>query len=268
MLVKALYRYPVKSLGGERLEAALPLERGFEDDRRWMLVDARGKFITQRNHAELARYRAEIVGPTGIRIIRIADNLVVFETEQARPREAPDTQVTVWDDTFLANQVRTDDRFGELIGLPGARLVYMNDRAQRRVDPRYAHNAETVSFADGYPYLITTTGSLDNLSERHGSPVDVLRFRPNIVLEHPEPFAEDEWGGLAIGEHRFYLPKPCARCIMVTYAPETGERDPGVLADLARYRKRGNKVYFGMNAIWSGGSGALRVGDPAVTLLG
>ncbi len=267
MVVHALYRYPVKSLGGEQLQEAIPEERGFEDDRRWMLVDAAGQFITQRNHPALARFRAELLGESGLRIVRIADGTGVLETHQARPSGAPDTRVTVWDDTFLANLVSADPALGDALGCPRARLVYMSARSVRLIDPRYARGGETVSFADGYPYLLTTTGSLADLSERHGESLDMLRFRPNLVIRQEVPYAEDEWVGIAIGDHRFYLPKPCGRCIMITHSPETGERDLSVLAHLTQYRKRGNKVLFGVNAIWSAGSGPIRVGE-RVDLLG
>ncbi len=260
--VHALYRYPVKSLGGEALSEAYPGGRGLTDDRRWMLVDAGGRFISQRNYPPLAKFRAELVGEDGLRILRIADEAVIADVPHARPATAPTTPVTVWDDTFYASLVSTDEELGRRLGVPGARLVYMNAQSSRPVDARYARAGETVSFADGYPYLIATTGSLTDLSARHGDALDVRRFRPNIVVETDRPFAEDAWESLKIGEHRFTVPKPCARCIMITHAPETGERDLSVLAHLASYRKRENKVLFGVNALWSGGSGLLKVGDP------
>ncbi len=258
--VRALYRYPVKSLGGETLTEALPEGRGLADDRRWMLIDAEGQFISQRNHPPLAQFRAEIVGLHSLRIVRIADEQVIADIHHARPTAAPIIPVTVWDDTFDANLVPTNKGFGRKLGIPGARLVYMNAQAARPVDPRYASREETVSFADGYPYLITTTASLDDLSARHGEALDVRRFRPNIVIQTDRPFAEDRWRELTIGDHRFTLPKPCARCIMVTHAPATGERDLSVLTHLSHYRKRENKVLFGVNALWSGGSGMIGVG--------
>nr|WP_256534146.1 MOSC domain-containing protein [Lewinella sp. JB7] len=137
----------------------------------------------------------------------------------------------------------------------------MHEDVDRPVDPRYARNAERVSFADGYPYLITTTASLQDLSRHYGESLDPRRFRPNIIVETTEPYTEDHWSVIEVGNHAFYLPKPCARCVMITNDPDNGQRDPAVMRQLAAHRKVGNKVLFGMNAIWKGGAGDLRVGD-------
>ncbi|WP_116124200.1 MOSC domain-containing protein [Lewinella sp. IMCC34183] len=262
MEVAALYRYPVKSLGGESVHQLVPRERGFRDDRRWMLVDADGTFISQRTHPELAQFSAELREAEGLRIRSVSDGAVVWETQEARPEGGQEMQVTVWDDTFAARLVPTPAELGERLGLPrSTRLVYMSERGNRPVDPRYARQAERVSFADGYPYLIATTASLADLADRLGRPVEMLRFRPNLVVAGAGAYAEDTWDTLHVGAHTFYLPKPCARCIMVTQHPRTGERDPSILAGLAAYRKRGNKVLFGVNALWAGGAGAIACGD-------
>mgnify|MGYP000105173872 CR=1 FL=1 len=140
----------------------------------------------------------------------------------------------------------------------------MGTEDRRQVDPRFAKPEEEVSFADGFPYLVTSTASLADLSERVGEDLDEQRFRPNIIVENETPFDEDNWAALKIGSHNFRLPKPCARCIMITQQPETGERNLRVLTELPAYRKVGNKVMFGMNACWEGGEGQVRVGDPVV----
>ena len=266
MHVSALYEYPVKSLGGHARTELEPTERGFADDRRWMFTDADGTFITQRQHPGMARFAAATVGESGLRIYRIADGATVWATEVARPTGGNRQRVRVWDDTFSAATVEVPAALGDTLGLPGAGLVYMDSSSNRPVDGRYARHGETVSFADGYPYLITSEESLRDLEARREAPLDMRRFRPNIVVSGATPFAEDDWTGIRIAGHTFYLPKPCARCVMVTHAPDTGERDLRVLSTLAAYRKRDSKVLFGMNALWSGGSGPLRVGD-AVALI-
>jgi hypothetical protein len=172
-------------------------------------------------------------------------------------------EVTVWDDTFHATLIDNElvPAIAIALGIPGARLVYMGENDRRPVDARFAKSGEEVSFADGFPYLITNTASLDDLSGRVEETLDERRFRPNIVVSTTSPWAEDDWTALQIGTHHFRLPKPCARCIMVTVAPETGEKNLRVLAELSAYRKIGNKVLFGMNACWEKGEGLLFVGD-------
>jgi uncharacterized protein YcbX len=265
MRVRTLYRYPVKSLGGASVSELTPSLRGFVDDRRWMLIDERGRFISQRSLPGLARFRARLDGVDTL-VFETVNGEVLGEVAGARPSGEGNVTVTVWDDTFPARLVEHPDipAIARKLGLPGARLVYMNEEVRRPVDERYAKVGEEVSFADGYPYLITTTASLDDLSEKAEEALDERRFRPNIIVETETPFEEDHWRQLNIGNHHFRVPKPCARCIMVTHEPDTGDRNPRVLAELAAYRKEGPKILFGMNACWEGGEGDIRVGDMVV----
>ncbi len=265
MHLSAIYRYPVKSLGGEALAVGELEVRGLRDDRRWMFVDRDGQFITQRTCRRLARYRARTVGEQGLSIEYAADGGPVCTIERARPQAAPAIDVTLWDDRFAATEVPVAN-LRELtyeLGIPGARLVYMNRAARRPVDPRYARSGEEVSFADGYPYLLVTDASLERASLRFGESLDVLRFRPNLVLAGvAEPFEEYAWDELRIGRNAFYAPKPCARCNVVTHEPRTGEVNTNVLRTLATFPRRADrKVLFGVNACWRSGSGELKVGD-------
>lgn len=266
MKVEALYRYPVKSLQGEAVTSAEVAERGFVDDRRWMLVDNYGRFISQREYHHLARFAARTDKGEGLLLYALHAPDASFSIPAARPAGDPGFQVTVWDDTFLACEVPAPG-LGAFVGIPGARLVYMNDAVTRPVDERYAERDETVSFADGYPYLVTTTASLRMLSDRTDQDVDVLRFRPNIVVATDDPFEEDAWQSIAVGAQEFYLPKPCARCIMVTLAPGSGEKDLAVLSELARFRRHRNKTLFGMNAIARQPGRRIAVGDDVTVLL-
>lgn len=264
MQVHRLYRYPVKSLGGQSVNSLLPETRGFADDRRWCFVDKRGNFMGQRRYVGLTHFRAEIHGDE-LRFYRIADDTLVGAVAGARVGEKQ-CEVTVWDATFNATQIAYAgiDGLTETLGIAGARLVYMSASDHRPVDPAYAKAGEEVSFADGYPYLITTTASLNDLSERVEEPLDERRFRPNIVVNTDTAYVEDQWRQLRVGNHQFRLPKPCARCIMITQHPDTGDRNPRVLAELAAYRKEGRKILFGMNACWEGGEGLVNVGDTVI----
>ena len=265
MRVTALYRYPVKSLGGESVTSLEVAARGFTDDRRWMLVDPDGTFISQRTHHHLATYSASVSG---------SDDLVIADgagrkltVSGARAVTGPSTTVTVWDDVVTAREVGAPD-LGTFLQLPAARLVYMAPDSVRPIDPRYAEEGETVSFADGYPYLITTEASLRELEHRVGYGLGMLRFRPNLVVDGTDAFAEDDWKRLRIGDTTFRLPKPCARCIMVTLEPGSGGKDLAVLSTLASFRRVGNKTLFGMNAIADTAGARVAVGDAVEVLPG
>ena len=256
-----LYRYPVKSLGGQSCVTLQPEGRGFVDDRRWMFTDAQGRFISQRRHTQLARFSAAVEGDL-LRFRSLPDGREVGAVAGAR--QGQKATVTVWDDTFQATEIISDALYEltRTLGIPDARLFYMAPEDDRPVDPGYARRGETVSFADGFPYLIVNSASTRDLARQMGVlELDVRRFRPNIVINGEVPWAEDEWRDLTIGTHEFYLPKACARCVMVNNEPGTGERDLRVLATLARQRKVGNKVLFGMNACWVRGSGEFGIGD-------
>ena len=264
MKVHNLYRYPVKSLGGQSVSSLQPEVRGFKDDRRWMFIEPYGQFISRRAVPTMCGYAAEVHADE-LRFVRIADGHVLGAVAGAR-QGSQQVDVTVWDDSLTATLIEDEKipAIAEALGIPGAKLVYMGPEDRRPVDPRFAKPKEEVSFADGFPYLITTTASLDDLSERVGDNLDERRFRPNIIVETDTPFAEDNWSALKIGVHNFRTPKPCARCIMITQQPDTGERNLRVLAELSAYRKVGNKVMFGMNACWEGGDGVITVGDEVV----
>jgi uncharacterized protein YcbX len=261
MKIDNLYRYPVKSLGGQSVDSLQPEIRGFKDDRRWMFIEPHGQFISRRAVPKMCEFAAEVHGDE-LRFVRIADGHILGVVAGAR-RGPQQVDVTVWDDSLTATLIEDEKipAIATALGIPGARLVYMAPDNRRPVDPRFAKPKEEVSFADGFPYLVTSTASLNDLSERVGEALDERRFRPNIIVEHNVPFAEDDWTDIRVGNHHFRLPKPCARCIMITQEPDTGERNLRVLAELSAYRKVGNKVMFGMNACWERGDGVISVGD-------
>ena len=263
MRVTALYRYPVKSLGGEALPHLAAEGRGFADDRRWMLVDPQGRFISQRTHHHLATYTASLA-EDNVLLIKDASGQT-FAIRDARTTEKTSTTVTVWDDEVTAGVVPASG-LGSFLGIPDTRLVYMGADSLRPVDARFARDGEMVSFADGFPYLITTDSSLRELERRVGYPLSMLRFRPNIVIDGSAPFAEDDWTRLRIGATTMRLPKPCARCIMVTLEPGTGAKDLSVLSTLAAFRRVGNKTMFGMNAVTETAGSVIRVGDAVENL--
>jgi uncharacterized protein YcbX len=140
------------------------------------------------------------------------------------------------------------------------RIVKMPDSTKRKVDPRYAVNKESVSFADGMPYLLIGQKSLDELNSKLDDAVPMNRFRPNIVFSGGDAFSEDTWGKIQIGEVDFQVVKPCARCVMVTVDQTTGDKAAEPLKTLAEFRKEGNKILFGQNMV-ALSNGIIKVGD-------
>jgi len=259
MKLQDIYIYPIKSLGGIRLEEAVLEERGFRYDRRWMLVDKAGMFITQRTHQVLALLQVEIV----------AEGLLVFHKQHPdqriivpfEPVSQRSMQVTIWEDTVEGQVVQEEVSawFQQLLGLD-CELVIMPLSTQRKLKEKYAVNGESVSFADGMPYLIIGQESLNDLNSRLEKPVPMDRFRPNLVFSGGTPFAEDEWKEIRIGKALFKVTKPCARCVMTTVDQDTAKQGKEPLRTLATYRTFNNNIMFGQNMLLLEGE-MLCVGD-------
>jgi uncharacterized protein YcbX len=256
MWISALFLYPVKSARGLPVEAAEVGDRGFVGDRRFMLVDEHGNMLTQRGLPRLALLH---VSPQGERL-RLTAPGVSLEVPM-RPTAGSSQQVTVWRDTVGAWSLGPQPELSAFLGVD-CELVYMPDETDRGVDTEWAPPGFRVSFADGYPYLLTTTASLAELGRR-GAPVEMIRFRPNLVVDGTEPFAEDGWKALRIGGVRFLVVKPCARCSIPTVNPETAEVGREPTRTLATFRKVGHKILFGQNLI-AEGRGVVRVGDEVI----
>jgi len=260
MNIQDLYIYPIKSLGGIRLDEAMALQKGLKFDRRWMLVDEEGRFITQRVENQLALLQTRI-SSHGIEVQHKQQpelNITVPFHQSAGDMVA----VSVWDDTVTAEHIHEDldDWFTEFLRKP-CRLVYQAEGERRPVDIRYAENEEQVSFADAFPYLLISQASLDELNSRLEEAVPMDRFRPNIVVSGTDAFEEDTWAEIQIGEVRFKVAKPCARCVLTTVDQETGIKGNEPLNALAQYRTQNNKVMFGQNLI-ALNEGVIRAGDP------
>ncbi|MBK6755824.1 MAG: MOSC domain-containing protein [Flavobacteriales bacterium] len=254
----SIHCYPVKSLGGFRLPEARLTDRGLEHDRRWMLVDDNGVFITQREVPAMACLHTAPLAQ-GFRVTDIRTNARIDLPWQLDSGE--ELAVRVFDDALTA--LRADATisawFTERLG-SSMHLAYMPDRAHRNVDPAYAQGITSLS--DGYPYLILSQASLDDLNARIRSSSDLRmeRFRPNLVIAGGEAYQEDGWKEITIGAARFALVKPCGRCVIPTTDQRTGERGKEPTRTLASYRKRGKRVEFGMNAM-AESDGMVREGD-------
>lgn len=257
--------YPVKSLRGHALKTAAVELIGLEGDRRWLVVDASGKFQTIREHPRMVQIEVEVT-PAGIRMIHGEAGVCAVNTPHDGGGEC---DVTVWRDTVRAVPVGHDaDTF--LSGVLGRklRLVYLRNPRGRPVDTRFGMTGDHVSFADGYPMLLTSQSSLADLSERVGNGIAMRRFRPNLVIAGAAPWAEDTWRVIKIGNVQFRVAKPCGRCVVTTRDPDSGEQIDAYepLRALKRFhRARDGSAIFGQNLI-PDNTGELRIGDKVEVL--
>lgn len=257
--VSALADYPVKSLAGRSLDRLAIGELGPEGDRRWMVVDAGGRFVTQRECARMCLIAASPgAGELRLRAPGTAELTVPVPSQ----RDAAAVAVTVWGDTVEALDAG-DAAAHWLSGFLGRplRLCYMPAAAARRVAPAYASAADRVGFADGFPFLLVSESSLAHVCRTLGRDIAVRRFRPNIVIAGSEAFAEDRWRRIRIGGVEFDVAKPCSRCVIPAIDPDTGEKQREVLLGLRQYRREDGRIYFGQNLLHRG-TGEIGRGDP------
>lgn len=249
--------YPVKSCAGVSVASAGLTDRGLQGDRRFMVVNASGGFVTQRAHPALARVQASFE-QGWLRLTADGEAVFVPAEPVGEVRE-----VTVWRSTVRAVDCgeQVADWFSAMLGAR-MRLVYMPETTARSMNAAYADAHEKVSFADGYPYLVTLEASLGDLNRRLGGPVLMNRFRPNLVIRGGEAWEEDRYERLRVGDVAFRSVKPCARCVMVTTDQRTGARSPKEpLSTLASFRTQDLGVIFGQNLIAEQNEGVLTVGD-------
>jgi uncharacterized protein len=286
--ISQLFLYPIKSMKGIPVSKARVTDRGFEYDRRWMLVDRDNRFISQRELPRMALLDLRLADD-GIRVTCPGEHTSI--TVPFRPPEnrsvAPGdtftdppgdafTDVLIWDDTCRAQWVggKADAWFTSVLGAD-CRLVFMPDETKRTTDPRYAPEGSVTSFADGYPFLLIGQASLDDLNSRLSQPLPMDRFRPNIVFTGGTPYLEDTLHKFVAGSAvstgsagnpsriTFRGVKLCARCVMTTIDQETAQKGKEPLKTLASYRFQNNKILFGQNLIHDG-PGELSVGDELI----
>lgn len=250
--------YPLKSAAALKLDHAIVEPRGLAGDRRWMVVDAGGKFVTARKHPRLLLVRVDS-GDEGLALDAPGMPRLHLEAAAGSPR----VEVGVWRDRVQAvpADAVADAWISRYLGLD-ARFVHMDRGAVRPVDPAYAQAGDEVSFADGFPLLLVSRAALDALNGKLGQPVPMSRFRPNLVVDNTVPHAEDGWSSIRIGPVRFDVVKPCTRCVMTTVDARRGEFDPDgqPLRTLSGYRRTPDGVTFGQNLI-PRGAGRIGLGD-------
>jgi uncharacterized protein YcbX len=246
--VTGLRVYPVKSCAGIDVETASVATRGLTNDRRYMLVDENDRFLTQRQHAKMALIRIEL-DESGLTLNAPAQEaLRIADTERFEAQ----AQVRIWrgsTDAAVA-PARVNDWFASYMGF-ACRLVRMEEDHHRVVPHESAQFDDEVSFADGAPLLLASLSSLRDLNGRLAKPARIQQFRPNLVVDGAPAFAEDAWERIRIGSAEFEVAWPCARCVMITIDPETGQADHDgePLRTLKTFRRVGRGVMFGQNVI-------------------
>lgn len=260
-----IHRYPVKSARGQALEAVAVEPWGLAGDRRWLVVDDQGVQITARQ-----RPRLLLVTPT----VRDDGGLTLTSPDAPElsvvvPSASPLVPVQVWNSRLDASLVdaEADAWFSKILGLD-ARLVYLDDPTRRHPNPEFARPDDLVSFADGYPLLLTTKASLDALNDLIAEgdrgdegPLPMTRFRPNLVVDGETAWAEDGWRLVRIGDAVFRAVKGCDRCVITTTDPDDASRGKEPLRTLARHRRFDGAAWFGMNLVPDNPGAVVRVGD-------
>lgn len=274
--VGRLFVYPVKSARGMEVREWPVDRRGLLLDRRFMVVDGAGRFVTQREEPRMALVRVGLQVPAAGADRARADSATVTLSAPGQgdcafaarfDADAERAAVVVWQDTVRAKlaPATVSAWWSAFLGR-AVRLVEMPDDELRAADTTYAAPGTPVSFADGFPFLVVTSGSAAQVSEWVGAPMAVERFRPNVVIDGSRAFEEDHWASLRCGDITLDLVKPCSRCTITTVDPGTAARGKEPMASLVRHRRRGSKLLFGENAVHRN-LGVMRVGD-AVTVLG
>lgn len=262
LTLSEIWIYPVKSLGGIRLETATVRRKGLQFDRRWMLIDANGVALTQRVHPEMALFKPSIADDQMAMEYRKPGHAVSTAVVRLsfQPR-GPAIRAHVWEDQVDVHEVdpAISEWFSDLLNIH-CRLVAFPEQNPRPVDTRYSIADEHLSLADAYPFMTIGQKSLDDLNGRLAEPVPMNRFRPNFVFTGGNAFAEDTWKDISIGSLRFVAVKKCDRCVLTTVDQETGMKGTEPLKTLSGYRKAGNKVYFGQNMV-ALDEGSLSVGQ-------
>lgn len=268
--VTGLFIHPVKSLRGVAVPAAEVDALGFVGDRRFLVIDPTGRFLTQRTQPRMALVDAMLSADTLTLSAAGAGSVTV---PRASDPAAPRRTVSVWKSEGLLAEDCGDVAahwLGAILGQE-VRLVRLGPDFHRPVKPSKARPGDVVSFADAYPFLVISEASLrdlnDRLAARGEEPVPMNRFRPNLVIDGCAPFAEDTWPRFAINGVAFRAGGPCARCIVTTTDQLTGERGKEPLRTLATYRRDAQDptdVNFGQNLIHETKAGTIRVGDEVI----
>lgn len=262
--LSSLYIYPIKSAAGIALTTAQVEARGLQYDRRWMVVDQAGQFMTQRQHPRMALIQVAIAPDQGT--LEIAAPQMPPLSVPLQLTRKGQLSVKVWRDICGAIPMdpEINNWFSRFLNVR-CQLVYMPDTSRRMVNHPGLSN-RPVSFADGYPFLLISQASLDHLNQQLEQPISMDRFRPNFVVTGVDAHQEDTWSHIRIGTVAFQVVKPCSRCILTTIEQSTGARQENEpLRTLAKYRLWDGQIWFGQNLVQDE-LGIVQVGDEVEVL--
>ncbi len=255
--LSAITLYPVKSLAGISVTSWPVTKTGLQYDRKWMLVDNAGQFLSQRKLPQMALIKTAL---TGSHLILSASGMEDLSLP-LMPADGEIINSKIWNDQCDARSVSLEaDQWLSRFLNQDCRLVYQPDEMIRQVDSDYGRHTDNVAFSDGFPFLVISENSLVSLNQEMQLNLPMTRFRPNLVISGCHSYAEDSWREISIGAIDFRLPKPCSRCAIPTIDPETAVTGKEPLRTLNRIRKWQNNVYFGQNALHNQ-CGTLTVGD-------
>jgi len=261
LTVSELAIYPVKSLRQIPLPKATVGPFGLISDRRWMVVDNKGNMITQRQQPRMCLIQPTLLEGNLLLTAESMDELILTPASQQQIR-----QVKIWGDTCngidCGNAVA--QWLSEFLHIE-CRLVSFPEDELRQVDLTYAKPGDHTAFSDGFPILLTSQASLDDLNQRLQSPIPMSRFRPNLVISGCEPYAEDSWRQIQINNLTLRIVKPCSRCVIPSIDVATGDKGVEPTRTLLDYRQRDHKIFFGQNVI-TNGTGEIQVGMPVKIL--
>lgn len=262
--VSQLYIYPIKSLGGISLSSVNVTDRGFEYDRRWMLIDHNNRFLTQREFTSMALLQVQLLAD-GLKVFHKQDEnnfIIVPFAPLKNERLATDIWGIACNPLLVSDEA--DKWFSAALNI-SCRLVYMDDDTQVKIDERYNIDNSLTSFSDGFPILMISEASLNDLNSKATEALPVNRFRPNLVISDANAFEEDSMKEFVINDIHFYGVKPSSRCVLTTIDQNTAAKGKEPLKTLAAYRNMNNKIYFGENVI-AAGTGTIHIGD-SITIL-
>ncbi len=261
LIISELAIYPVKSMRQIQLQKSELQFGGLKHDRRWMVVDDKGVMVTQRQVARLCLIQSELLNPKVDCSLKItAVNMPAIKVNM--PDGSVARKVIVWEDECNAYDAGNEVAkwLSEFLNIE-CRLVYFPDDETRIVDQTYAQPNDQTVFSDGFPILLTTQASLNDLNSRLNEVIPMARFRPNIVVSGCEAFAEDRWKMLKAGDIFLRIVKPCSRCVIPSIDIASAERGSEPTKTLITYRKHDHKIIFGQNVI-ADGSGIIETGMP------
>jgi len=254
IVISELNIYPVKSLAQISLQKSHLDTFGLHMDRRWMLVDEQAKMLTQRQLPRMCLIQTQLQAQ---QLSLLADGMDKFTLTAHTQNER---QVQIWNDHCKAFDCGDDvaDWLSFFLNKE-CRLVYFSEHENRQVDLDYAQAGDNTAFSDGFPLLLISQASLDDLNQRLETPVSMARFRPNIVVSGCTAFAEDEWKKIHINHINLRIVKPCSRCVIPSIDIKTSKKQPIIIQTLSQYRMQDNKIFFGQNVI-AENTGELAVG--------